>query len=126
MAIRILLADDEPSLINMLSMALSSKGYEIDVATDGEEAYQMATSSSYDVILLDINMPKMDGLEACYLIRNNENTRDVPIAMVTALTVSNSKKRAFEHSKCNDYLIKPFSISKLIDTIEGLLTNKQQ
>ena len=125
MVIRILLADDEPSLTNMLSMALSGKGYEIEVARDGEEAYQMAISSIYDVILLDINMPKMDGLEACYLIRNNKKTRDIPIAMVTAMTDGNSKKRAFEQSKCNDYLIKPFSISKLIDTIEGLLTKKR-
>ena len=81
MAIRILLVDDEPLMIKGLKRTLEQDGYETDSAADGEEALKKLNASHYDLVLLDVMLPKLSGIEVCQIVRE---TSDIPIIMLTA------------------------------------------
>lgn len=114
---KILVVDDEKLLVKGIKFNLENDGYEVAVAYDGEEAVELAKSGDFDLIILDIMMPKMTGLKACMQIREFSN---VPIIMLTAKGEDMDKLIGFEQGT-DDYLTKPFNILELKARIRALL-----
>jgi len=115
---RILVVEDEPSLALGLQEDLSIEGYEVEVARDGETALQRALAGSFDLIVLDVMLPKKDGFEVCRQLRR-EGAR-VPILMLTAKTQESDKVLGLEIG-ADDYVTKPFSGRELRARIKALL-----
>ena len=115
---RILVADDEKDMVTGLRDNLQFEGYEVDVAFDGEAALEAATTNSPDLVLLDIMMPKMDGLEVCRRIR--EAGFRIPILMLTAKSQEIDIVRGLEVG-ADDYVTKPFSIRELLARIKAAM-----
>lgn len=114
---KILVVDDEKLLVKGIKFNLESEGYEVDACYDGETGVDMARAGDYDLILLDLMMPKLDGLEACMKIREFST---VPIIMLTARSEDADKIIGFE-SGADDYVTKPFNILELKARIRALL-----
>lgn len=114
---RILVVDDEKTLVKGIKFNLENEGYEVDVCYDGETAVEMAKGISYDLILLDLMMPKLDGLETCMQIRESST---VPIIMLTAKSEDTDKLIGFEYG-ADDYITKPFNILELKARVRALL-----
>lgn len=117
MAIRILLVDDEPLIIKGLRFSLQQDGYEIDDAADGEQAIEKVLHNSYDLILLDVMLPKLSGIEVCQRIREMS---DVPIIMLTAKGEDMDKILGLEYG-ADDYMTKPFNILEVKARIKTIL-----
>ncbi len=115
--IRILVVDDERSLVKGLKYALEKEGYEIAVAYDGREALALVGKHSVDLIILDLMLPEVDGLEVCRRIRQEMNT---PIIMLTAKDDDVDKIVGLEVG-ADDYLTKPFNVRELIARIRAVL-----
>ena len=115
---RILLVEDNRRLSNSLKLSLVDDGYAVDVAFDGIEGQELAEMTQYDVIILDIMLPRMDGLEVCKELRRQRiNT---PILMLTARDTVEDRVRGLD-SGADDYLVKPFAISELRARLRALL-----
>ena len=114
---KILVVDDEALLVKGIKFNLENEGYTVVTGTDGVEAVDAASAGDIDLIVLDLMMPRMDGLEACRRIREFS---DVPIIMLTAKTGDMDKLMGFEHG-ADDYLTKPFNILELKARIRALL-----
>jgi len=114
---RLLVVDDEPVLLKGLKYSLEQENYEIDTAVDGEEAYEKAQSEEYDLIILDLMLPKMNGLEVCKKIREKSM---VPIIILTAKGEDSSKVLGLEYG-ADDYLTKPFNVLELKARIKAIL-----
>ncbi len=117
---KILIVEDIPGLIHILELEVQRLGYETILANNGQEAVEMALAQLPNLIMMDIMMPEMDGLEAARLIRENPKTRSIPIIAVTALSSRKDKEKCLE-SGCDDYLSKPFTASQLSSSITELL-----
>jgi signal transduction histidine kinase len=118
---KILLVDDNTSFIKLLSKHLQVKGYQVVIAHNGLQAVEKTKEYNPDLILMDIKMPGMDGLEAIRHIRVNAKIAKIPIIALTGLTVPGDKERCLK-AGANDYLDKPVSMKELITTIKGLLS----
>lgn len=114
---KILVVDDEKTLVKGMKFNLENEGYEVECAYDGASALELAREGRFDLILLDVMMPEMDGLEACMKIREFSN---VPIIMLTAKSEEADKLMGFECG-ADDYLTKPFNILELKARIRALL-----
>jgi two-component system KDP operon response regulator KdpE len=114
---RILVVDDEPQIRRVLRSALSSEGYEVRDAKTGEDALQELRNERYDLVLLDINMPGMGGLETCRLIRASS---EVGVIMLT-VRLSEADKIAALDAGADDYVTKPFSMPELLARIRASL-----
>jgi len=116
----ILLAEDNEANIQTFSSYLTAVNYRVILARDGEEAVAMTKTSSPDIILMDIQMPKMDGLEAIRLIRNDETIAKIPIITLTALTKESARKECLK-AGANAYLAKPVKLRTLNAIIQQFL-----
>ena len=114
---KILVVDDEKLLVKGIKFNLENEGYTVDACYDGESAVSMARSENYDLIILDLMMPKKDGLQACQEIRGFST---VPIIMLTARSEDADKLMGFE-SGADDYVTKPFNILELKARVRALL-----
>ena len=114
---KILVVDDEVLLVKGMKFNLENEGYTVETAYDGEAAVELAKSSEFDLIILDLMMPKLDGLSACMKIREFSN---VPIIMLTAKSEDADKIMGFE-SGADDYITKPFNILELKARIRAML-----
>ena len=117
---KILIAEDIPGLIHILQLEVQRLGYETILASNGQEAVEIATAQLPNLIMMDIMMPQMDGLQAASLIRENPDTGSIPILAVTALSSRKDKEKCLQ-SGCDDFLTKPFTASQLRTRIETLL-----
>jgi len=117
---KILIADDEPSVRSLVKKLLG-KDYVVLEANDGEEAVNMAFSQKPDLILMDILMPKMDGLTACYSIKANQATKAIPVVMLTAVDYELNKKLSRDIIGAHGYITKPFNSQDLMKTIGQFL-----
>lgn len=117
---KILLVDDDQEIRDWLCLDLQLAGFSVDTAQDGLMALQMSQQSNYDIIILDVMMPKMDGFEACKNIRKNPKTQSIPIVLLTAKGTINDKLTGF-NSGADDYLVKPFDIQELFVRMRALL-----
>ena len=113
----ILVVDDEKLIVKGIKFSLEQEGMEVDVAYDGEEALRLAKENEYNLILLDVMLPKIDGLSACQMIREFSN---VPIIMVTAKGEDMDKIMGLEYG-ADDYITKPFNILELKARIKAIL-----
>jgi two-component system alkaline phosphatase synthesis response regulator PhoP len=116
----ILLVDDEPDILNFLSYNLQKEGYIIHTATDGEECVKITKEVSPHLILVDVMMPKMDGIEACHLIRNDTSLAQPLIAFLTSRADDYTQLAGFG-AGADDYITKPIRPRVLISKVEALL-----
>ena len=114
---KILVVDDEKLLVKGMKFNLQNEGYEVECAYDGAAAVELARNGQFDLIILDVMMPEVDGLEACMRIREFSN---VPIIMLTAKSEDADKLMGFECG-ADDYLTKPFNILELKARVRALL-----
>ncbi|HEY0354907.1 MAG TPA: response regulator transcription factor [Flavisolibacter sp.] len=115
---RILLVEDEQKIADTLKFGLAENGYEVDVAYDGNIGKRMSESSTYNLVVLDINLPGINGYELCRSIRNNNP--HIPVIMLTALSALNDKIEGYD-AGADDYIIKPFEFKELLMKIRVLL-----
>ncbi|MGD0821231.1 MAG: response regulator transcription factor [Desulfomonilia bacterium] len=118
---RILVIEDEKKVAEFISNGLNEEGYAVDIAHDGDQGYFLATTNEYDAILLDIMLPKMDGITLCTNLRGEEN--HTPILMLTAKDAIKDKVRGLD-AGADDYLTKPFAFEELLARIRSLLRKK--
>ena len=114
---KILVVDDERVMVKGIKFNLENEGYQVDTGSDGEEAVDKARTGQFDLIILDLMMPKIDGLQACMKIREFSN---VPVIMLTAKGEDTDKIIGFECG-ADDYITKPFNILELKARIRALL-----
>ena len=117
MARRILIVDDEPLIVKGLKYSLEQDGYETDSAADGEEAVNKFFAGQFDLVLLDVMLPKFDGIEVCQRIREKSS---VPIIMLTAKGEDMDKILGLEYG-ADDYMTKPFNILEVKARIKTIL-----
>ena len=118
--IKILLADDEPDILEIISYSLKNAGYNIYIATNGIEAVEQASKIEPHLIILDVMMPEMDGIEACELIRKNEKIKNTLITFLSARGEDYSQIAGF-NAGADDYLTKPIKPKILLSKIKSLL-----
>lgn len=114
----ILLVDDEPRIADTLKFGLKENGYEVTVAYDGNIGYRFFQKDSYDLLVLDINLPGMNGYELCKHVRSVNPT--IPVIMLTALSTIDDKIEGYD-AGADDYIIKPFEFRELLMKIRVLL-----
>lgn len=114
----ILIVEDEPSIVTLIKYNLDKAGFQTEVAYNGEEAIRLTENNEFDLIVLDLMLPKMDGMEVCKTIRKNHNF--IPILMLTAKDDEYDKIYGLEMG-ADDYLTKPFSPKELIARINAIL-----
>ncbi|MCH7581371.1 MAG: response regulator [Acidobacteria bacterium] len=124
MSDRVLVADDDPDILNVVKINLELDGFEVDTAVDGEDAMQKATSSPPNVIILDIMMPRMDGLTALHRLRSQAGTANIPIILLTARGLPEDRVRGLELG-ADDYITKPFDITELAARVKAVLRRTQ-
>ena len=117
--VRILLVDDEPDILEFLGYNLRSEGFTVEVATNGSEAVRMARKFFPHLILLDVMMPGMDGIETCQKIRNIPELQEVMIAFLTARGEDYSQLAGFD-AGADDYIVKPFHFNEVLARIRAL------
>ena len=113
----ILVMEDDVSIQELIVEFLKAEGFDVDYANDGLEGIQLFKKKEYDLVLLDIMMPNLDGYSVCKMIRQNSN---VPIIFLTALNEESDQLKGFE-LECDDYITKPFSFNLLIQRVKAIL-----
>ncbi len=117
---KILIVEDDQPLRQVLKMHLDRLGYDSIFAVNGKEAANLATSQEPDLILMDLTLPVMDGLEATRLIREHPNTQATPIIAMTARVTSEDKIKCLQNG-CDGHIAKPFTTEQLASIIKKLL-----
>jgi CheY-like chemotaxis protein len=120
MSRKILLVDDSATVLMMERMILASERFQIVTAANGEEAQQRAKSEQPDLILMDIVMPKLNGLQACQAIKSDPETAHIPIILVTTRGEAASLEAGYS-SGCSDYVTKPVNSAELLSKIRNIL-----
>ena len=121
MAPTVLIGEDEELILEGLKMLLEAKGYRVLCALDGEQALLSAQREKPDILVIDIGMPKMDGVEVCRRLKSNETTRGIKILMATGQGRQEAVKQAMA-AGADGYLLKPFGGPKLLEALQGLLS----
>ena len=116
---RVLIVDDDPEIVDMTRMILESGGYEVIPALSGEEALRAATRERPDLILLDINMPGMDGWETLKILKVDEETRSIPVAMFSIKLEVRDKLQGLKQGAF-DYITKPFSYDEILERVRRI------
>ena len=124
---KLLIVDDDPEIMDWLYLDLQLSGYCVDYALNGLSGLQKAQQNKYDLIILDVMMPKINGFDVCKNLRDSNFTKDIPIILLTAKGTIEDKIKGF-NSGADDYLAKPFDIQELLVRIRALLrrTNSQE
>ena len=117
--VRVLVVDDEPLIVEMLTMGLNYEGFEVSVARTGFEALEQARSANPDLVVLDIMVPQLNGWEICRRLKQDTETRAIPVIMVTGRVEEGDKVLGFEVG-ADDYVTKPFSPRELIARIRAV------
>ena len=118
---RVLIIEDEGRLAENVARSLrESAGYAVDVSLDGEEGAFMAESNPYDLVILDLMLPKVHGFEVCRMLKASPSTRHIPVFMLTAAASTENKVQGFRLG-ANDYMTKPFAMPELLARVESLL-----
>jgi two-component system cell cycle response regulator DivK len=120
---RILLVEDNELNRDMLSRRLARKGYEVAIAVDGNRALEAARSGSFDLILMDLSLPGIDGWSVARMLKADDHTRAIPVIALTAHAMAGDRERAIE-AGCDDYDIKPVEFPRLLAKIESILRSQ--
>jgi two-component system alkaline phosphatase synthesis response regulator PhoP len=121
---KILIVDDEKQLVSLVSLHMKMSGYDVLSANDGEEALAIAKKEKPDLMILDLMLPKIDGLEVCKRLRAQSADRDIPVIMLTALSETTDKLKGFECG-ADDYVTKPFSPRELVARVKRVLARAE-
>ncbi len=121
MAKLILMVEDEPRNLTLLRDLLQVSGYKTIEATDGEQGVELAKSNKPDLILMDVQMPKMDGLEATRILKADTTTSNIPVLALTSYAMKGDKERILE-AGCDGYLAKPIDIKELLKIVAEYLS----
>jgi two-component system alkaline phosphatase synthesis response regulator PhoP len=121
---KILIVDDEPDLVETIRFSLELEGYNVLVATNGEEGLNLARQEKPDLILLDLMLPKLDGYKVCRLLKFDERYKHIPILMLTAKTQEKDKILGKE-TGANEYITKPFDMDELMAKIKSYLSKQE-
>lgn len=118
---RILVVDDEPDIVRVVVRIMEARGHVVRCARDGIEALERIAAEPPDVLILDLNLPRLDGFEVCRRIKSDPATRHIPVVMMTAAYVSVDDARRGADTGADEYVIKPFLRDVLIHNVERLL-----
>ncbi|OGC10934.1 hypothetical protein A3K48_00095 [candidate division WOR-1 bacterium RIFOXYA12_FULL_52_29] len=118
--IKALVVDDEPDVLSLLEVLLTSYGYSVITASDGQQALEKARVEHPDIILLDVMLPKLDGYKVARMLKFDENFKHIPIIMLTAKVTDRDKEMGIE-TGADIYLTKPFEAENLLSAIERAL-----
>jgi len=118
---KILCIEDEPETTNLVKLILAREGYEVLGANGGEEGLKMVQAETPDLILLDLMMPDMDGWQVYQHLKEDEETRDIPVIVVTAKVQSIDKVLGLQVAKVDDYITKPFRPEELSERVKYVL-----
>lgn len=121
---KILMIDDDPQNREIVRIRLEQAGCQVSEAVNGEEGLQLAAKEKYDLILLDVMMPKKDGWQVCKMIKTHPKIKDVPVVILTARIQGIDELRSWECG-ADDYLTKPVDPVQLLRTIEKLLRGEK-
>jgi len=121
MAIVILIVEDAPKNLKLARDLLMVSGYTTIEATDGEQGVELARTKKPDLILMDVQMPKMNGLEATRILKADTTTSNIPVLALTSYAMKGDKERILEVG-CNGYLAKPFDIQELLKQVAKYLS----
>lgn len=116
---RILVVDDELDLLDLIELILTNEGYDIHKAQNGKEAINLAGKNDYDIVIMDIMMPEMDGWETIKAIRADKKNVNIPIIMLTCRDNSQDKYYAIQEG-IEDYITKPFTPNHLVNVINDI------
>ena len=119
---KVLLVEDDEMNRDMLSRRLIRREFEVVTAVDGQKAIDMAHSESPDIILMDVSLPVMDGLEATRLLKADPETASIPIIGLTAHAMSGDRERVLE-AGCDEYDTKPVELTRLLDKMQALMSD---
>tara|TARA_R110000868_G_scaffold166960_1_gene401264 strand:+ start:109204 stop:109587 length:384 start_codon:yes stop_codon:yes gene_type:complete len=121
---RVLIAEDEETIVESLSFLMEKEGYEVSVATDGQTAIAMIARDLPDMVLLDVMMPGCDGFEVVRAVRDNPQTRPIPIMMLTAKTREVDRRKGLELG-VDDFVTKPFSTRDVVSRVKAMLAGER-
>jgi two-component system phosphate regulon response regulator PhoB len=116
----ILIADDDPDVLELLRFRLNQEGYETAIATNGEEALALVRERSPDACILDVRMPKLDGLSVVRAMREDDGSSEIPVLLLTASVADRNVARGLD-AGANDYMAKPFAHDELKKRVAALL-----
>ncbi|MBI4346729.1 MAG: response regulator transcription factor [Elusimicrobia bacterium] len=117
---KILVVDDEASIRELLKEILTSQGHTVEMGVDGRDAVQLTRKNSYQLLILDRNMPHMTGIEALQLIRMDAKLKGMKVMMFTSASVIREVDEAFQ-AGADDYLLKPVNIKNVVDKVQAIL-----
>ncbi|MDJ0755656.1 MAG: response regulator [Ardenticatenaceae bacterium] len=117
---KILIAEDEPDIRELIELSLGYGGYEVAAARDGQEAVEMALTDSYDLIMMDVRMPRMTGYEACRALKKRPEFSDIPIVFVSAKGQDKDIKEGMA-AGATAYIVKPFEPEQLLQKVKEIL-----
>jgi len=117
---RIFIVDDEPDIVELVTYNLAKEGFEVDSSFDGEEALNRIRKEEFDLIILDLMLPGMQGMEICRILRNDPRTKNIPIIMLTAKGEEVDKILGLEMG-ADDYMTKPFSPRELLARVKTVM-----
>jgi two-component system, OmpR family, alkaline phosphatase synthesis response regulator PhoP len=121
MSKRIVVADDDPDLVALMTVPLTKRGYEIAAGANGEEAIDLVRRYRPDLVILDVCMPLLDGLEACRRLKDDEQLKHIPVMLITATASLLPAPDVLYALQVEGYLIKPFPVRVLVEKIEQLI-----
>ncbi|MBF0505286.1 MAG: response regulator [Nitrospirae bacterium] len=119
---KLLIVDDDKTTRKLLSLYLKSKGYEVATAENGLDALEKLGTDNINLVVTDMNMPYMDGIELTKTLRSDINLKDMPIIMVTTEADEDERKKAFD-AGVDDYLVKPTNAEKINESIKRIFKN---
>lgn len=117
---KVLIAEDDKDIRDLVVLTLQFSGFDVDSAEDGAAAVEKAENVDYDIILMDVRMPRMTGYEACRRLKEMERTKDVPIIFLSAKGQEAEIQTGID-AGASDYILKPFSPDALVNTIKKVL-----
>ena len=122
---RVLVADDDPDIVDLLRLNLEAQGFQVEAAYDGDEAADLAVQTVPDLIVLDVMMPKKDGLEVLAYLKTRSETRDIPVVMLTAKASDSDVWNGWQ-AGADYYITKPFDLDELMRFISYLQVSKEE
>lgn len=117
---KILIAEDERDIRDLIVFTLRFGGFEVTAAKDGQEAVEKAQAETFDLILMDVRMPRMTGYQACNILKEIESTKDIPVVFLSAKGQETEVQQGLEVG-AEDYILKPFAPDQLTKQIQGIL-----
>lgn len=121
---KIVYIEDEQEMIDLVRLILNRKGFEVKGAIGGQSGLELIRAEAPDLVLLDLMMPDMDGWEVYQQMKASQETRDIPVIVITAKAQNIDKVLGIHIAKVDDYISKPFSPQQLIDSVEKVLRIK--